>query len=124
MTSEADIKHYTLPNEQPICVLEVQTAFDNLTPKQKLYAHYVSKASWNGGLITLLQTSPESAPIFVFLHKLFSTVNPDDFKVLALKSNFSEDEVKALFVYTCGVFANAGNYKVRASQIFYYDLNK
>lgn len=113
MTSEIDKKHYTLPNEQPVCVLEVQQAFDNLSLKQKLYAHHISKASWHGGLITLLQTSPESAPIFVFLHKLFSILNPEDFKTLALKSNFSEDDVKALFVYACGVFTNAGNYKVR-----------
>lgn len=112
MNSEIDKKQYVLPNEQPIICLEAQKAFDNLTIKEKLYAHHISKASWHGGLITLLQTSPESAPIFVLFHKLFSTQIPEDFKALAIKSNFTEDEVKALFVYACGVFSNAGNYKV------------
>lgn len=112
MNSEIDKKQYILPNEQPIICLEVQKAFDNLTPKEKLYAHHISKASWHGGLITLLQTSPESAPIFVLFHKLFCAQNPEDFKAAALKSKFSEDEVKALFVYVCGVFSNSGNYKV------------
>lgn len=115
MNSEIDKKQYILPNEQPIICLEAQKAFDNLTQKEKLYAHHISKASWHGGLITLLQTSPESAPIFVLLHKLFHTQNPEDFKAIALKSNFSEDEIKALFVYACGVFSNAGNYKVRTN---------
>lgn len=112
MGAEVDKKQYILPNDQPIICLEVQKAFKSLTPKEKLYAHHMSKASWNGGLITLLQTSPESSEIFVLLHKLFKAQNPNDFKALALKSNFTEDEVKALFVYTCGIFSNAGNYKV------------
>lgn len=120
MDSEVDKKQYILPNEQPIICLEAQKAFGNLTQKEKLYAHHISKASWHGGLVTLLQTSPESAPIFVLLHKLFRTQHPEDFKAVALKSNFTDDEVKALFVYACGVFTNAGNYKVKTKLCLYY----
>lgn len=123
MDSEIDKKQYILPNEQPIICLEAQKAFDNLTQKEKLYAHHISKASWHGGLITLLQTSPESAPVFVLLHKLFRAQHPENFKAVALKSNFSEDEVKALCVYACGVFTNAGNYKVNIISFFIMHMN-
>lgn len=127
MDGEIDTKQYILPNDQPVICLEVENAFNNLTANEKLYAHHISKASWHGGLITLLQTSPESAPIFVFLHKLFRAQSPEDFKAQALKYNFTEDEVTALFVYACGIFSNAGNYKVSIkmllnSHIFYITI--
>lgn len=112
MAEEIDKKQYVLPNDQPVVRLEVEAAFNGLTLKEKLYAHYISKASWYGGLITLLQTSPESAPIFVLLHKLFCSQKPEELKELATKAGFSEDEIKGLFVYAGGVFTNAGNYKV------------
>ncbi|XP_057662440.1 dipeptidyl peptidase 3 [Diorhabda carinulata] len=109
--SNKNNSQYILPNDQPVVSLEVKSAFEGLTEKEKLYAHYISKASWHGGLITLLQTSPESGPIFVFLHKFLSAQPPTEFKSIALNSGFSEDEITALFVYACGVFTNAGNYK-------------
>lgn len=112
MEYEIDKSQYVLPNDQPVVTLEATSAFNSLTFKEKLYAHHISQASWKGGLITLLQTSSESGPMFVLFHKLFSAENPEEFKASALKSGFTEDEVKALFVYVCGVFCNAGNYKV------------
>lgn len=119
MGTEIDKKQYILPNEQPIICLEAQKAFENLSLKEKLYAHYISSASWHGGLITLLQTSPESGPLFVFLHKLFGAQSAQKFKEVALKNNFTKDEVGALFVYACGVFCNAGNYKVSLENHLY-----
>ncbi|KAJ8319543.1 hypothetical protein KUTeg_002891 [Tegillarca granosa] len=50
-----DLSQYILPNDTGVCLLDCITAFDNLTEKEKLYSHYVSQASWNGGLIVLLQ---------------------------------------------------------------------
>lgn len=112
MSSEVDKSQHILPLDQPIVTLEVASAFKGLTDAEKRYAHHISEASWIGGLITFLQTSPESGPIFVLLHKLFSNCKPQDFKSAALKAGFTEDEVKAFLIYTCGVFSNAGNYKV------------
>nr|XP_023013816.1 dipeptidyl peptidase 3 [Leptinotarsa decemlineata] len=111
MESVVDKNQYILHNEQPVVSLEFKSVFEGLTQKEKLYAHHISRASWIGGLITLLQTSPESGPAFVFLHKLFSAENPEKFKTGALAAGFTEDEIQALFVYACGIFCNAGNYK-------------
>ncbi|RZC40446.1 dipeptidyl peptidase 3, partial [Asbolus verrucosus] len=106
-----DKSQFILPLDQPIVSLEVASAFKGLTDKEKLYSHYISEASWTGSLITFLQTSPESGPIFVLLHKLFSIENPKKFKAEAIKAGFTEDEIKAFLIYSCGVFSNAGNYK-------------
>lgn len=112
MSSEVDKSQFVLPFDQPIVSLEVTSAFEGLSDKEKSYAHHISQASWVGGLINLVQTSPESAPIFVLLHKLFAGQSPKQFKEEALKAGFTAEEVQALFIYACGVFSNGGNYKV------------
>lgn len=56
MSSNED---YTLPNSQPVVVLECGTAFNALTKKEKLFAHYLSQACWVGSLIVLLQVSDD-----------------------------------------------------------------
>merc|ERR1712212_72530 len=61
---------YTIPIEQPVVALDARTAFEKLTEREQLYAHYLSRASFYGGLICLLQTSPESPGIFRLIHKM------------------------------------------------------
>ncbi len=52
---EADSPHF-LPKDQKVVALSVNS-FDSLPEQAKLYAHYLSKASWYGGLIVLHQVT-------------------------------------------------------------------
>lgn len=107
-----DRNQYVLPLEQPIVLLDASEAFNGLNNKEKLYVHYLVQASWVGGLIAFVQTSPESGPLFVLFHKLFKRQSSEELKSLALRNGFNEAEIKAFYVYVSGVFCNAGNYKV------------
>ncbi|CAL8091788.1 unnamed protein product [Orchesella dallaii] len=114
-TSNMDAKalsRYMLPLETPVAVLDCTQAFNGLTEQEKLYAYYLSQASWVGGLIAFVQTSPEAPAIFCLLHDLFKSNGVEELKNVAVgECAFTEDEWTALLVYAGGVFANAGNYK-------------
>ncbi|KAB0803489.1 hypothetical protein PPYR_00459 [Photinus pyralis] len=111
MGTEPDRAQFLLPLDQPIVCLDVSTAFAQLSKSEKFYAHHLSKACWTGGFVTLLQTSPESGPVFVLLHKLFSAQDPSEIRASASAHGFTDAEITGLFVYAAGVFSNAGNYK-------------
>lgn len=99
-------------NETPFLKLDAKVAFEGLSDKEKKYAHYLSRASWYGGLIVLFQTSRESPLIYLLLNRLFRSQDLPSLKTLALEqAGFSEDDFKALLVYTAAFFSNMGNYR-------------
>ncbi|CAG2227517.1 DPP3 [Mytilus edulis] len=106
-----DISQYIIPNDTGVCLLDCITAFEGLTPKERLYAHYIAQASWYGGLIVLVQTSPESPGIFILLQKIFRAQPISEVKSLALKQGITEEEWQAIMIYSAAFHANSGNYK-------------
>ena len=90
---EGDISQYTVPLDSPISCLDATLSFQGLTAQEKLYCHYLSRAAWEGSYICLLQTSPESVPIFVLLRELFSRQSFSSLRE-SVKNLLSDDEFK------------------------------
>ncbi|EFP03207.1 hypothetical protein CRE_28514 [Caenorhabditis remanei] len=102
---------YIIPNDSPVCQLDAEDAFKTLSEKERKYAHYVAKASFDGALAVFLQVSPESAPIFYVLYRLFKAETVDQLKEKAIAVGFTEAEWQAFLVYTAAFYNNSGNYK-------------
>lgn len=91
---QIDLSQYTISRDIDINFLGCRTAFDGLTNQEKLYAHYLCQASWEGALICLLQTSSESAGIFLLLQRVFRAEEIDELrkKATGTKDGPSEEE--------------------------------
>lgn len=121
----ADISHYIIPNSTGICLLDCTTAFKNLTDQEKKYAHYISQASWYGGLIVLVQTSPESPGIFMLLQKMFRSQPVSELVRMATEQlGLTAEEVEALMIYAAAFYSNMGNYKSFGDSKFIPNLPK
>uniref|UniRef100_A0A8C2WVL1 Dipeptidyl peptidase 3 n=1 Tax=Cyclopterus lumpus TaxID=8103 RepID=A0A8C2WVL1_CYCLU len=115
---------YYLPNEIGVASLDCSEAFRLLSPQEKMYAHYLSRAAWYGGLAVLLQTSPESADIFVLLQRIFRKQTPAQLEQVATTTGISSEEYQAFLVYAAGLYANMGNYKSFGDTKFIPNLPK
>merc|ERR1719350_2647227 len=102
---------FILPDDQPVVRLDAATVFNLLGTREQLYSHYLSKASWWGGLVVLLQTSPESPDIFRLIHKINCSQPVEELRSGLQEAGLTEQEVTAYFVYCSGFYANMGNYK-------------
>ena len=91
---EADLSAFTIPLDTPISKLDAAQAFNGLDKKEKLYCHYLSRASWEGGYICLFQTSPESVPSFLLLRELFTRQSASSLGK-AVEGKVKDDEFKA-----------------------------
>ncbi|XP_066502754.1 dipeptidyl peptidase 3 [Hoplias malabaricus] len=115
---------YYLPNDIGISALDCGEAFRLLSPKEQLYAHYLSRAAWYGGLVVLLQTSPESPTIYVLLQRIFRKQPPAELQAVATAVGLSSEEYQAFLVYASGLYANMGNYKSFGDTKFIPNLPK
>ncbi|CAF3772251.1 unnamed protein product [Rotaria socialis] len=102
---------HELPLESPILQAKCEEAFSGLNDYEKKYAHYLSRASWWGNMITFYQRSYESPLIFCMLTKLFRSQPLDTIREVAFsKAHFMEDEFTNLIIYYSMLVCNSGNY--------------
>ena len=110
MSAPEDLSAHILPPSTPLNCLYAERSFRDLSMKERMYCHYLARAAWEGGLICLLQTSPESVPIFLLMKDLLSR---QSLMVLRerVRNKVTKEEYEALMLYAAGVFTNMGNYK-------------
>jgi len=85
------VSEHQLPQDTPIVYLDANAAFDKLTADERLYAHYLSVASWAGQRIVLRQCSEESETIFDLILALFKGKNVDELKAKSIAAGNSTD---------------------------------
>ncbi|CRL05528.1 CLUMA_CG018166, isoform A [Clunio marinus] len=117
------LNEFVLELKTPFEELDCREAFDGLTEKERKYLHYYSKASWYGSMISFIQTSPESPLIFPLLHQIFNEENVESLRN-STAGKVTSDDFLAFIIYSCGVFANAGNYKGFGDTKFIPGLNE
>ncbi|KAI9100673.1 peptidase family M49-domain-containing protein [Phlyctochytrium arcticum] len=111
-------KHFLADTNSPICRLEVKTHFDGLSDKEKTYAHFIARASWEGARVLSTTISPESPTLYELFLAIFTggkaadgtplVTNIDELKK---KANVSEESWKYFLEYSAQVLNNLGNYK-------------
>ena len=87
----------------PIVSLTAKTFFDQLTEKEKFYAHHFSKAGHWGTRVVLRQVSHESEGIFDLILDVHKSLNGDYSKI-------AEASKRGYLEYASQFLANLGNY--------------
>ncbi|KAL4899153.1 hypothetical protein BDW74DRAFT_184019 [Aspergillus multicolor] len=109
---DANVKQHYLADSPPSVVrLEVKHHFDNLKDKSlRKYAHYISRAAFEGTRITLRQVSPESEPIYDLIVALYRACD-GKWPELAQKTSVSDENLRFFLEYSAQFLGNCGNYK-------------
>lgn len=65
-------ERYFADEKSPFSRLEAKPFFETLSLKEKKYAHYMSRAAFEGTRIIISQTNPHAIPIYDMILKTFS----------------------------------------------------
>ena len=108
---DASLRSQYLADNPPTVVrLEIVPHFAALSPKQKRYAHHLSRASFHGTRVTLAQVSPESPLIYDLILSLHQACG-GDYKKLSADTSVSSSEIAFWLEYAAQFLGNTGNYK-------------
>ncbi|RAL00385.1 dipeptidyl peptidase III [Aspergillus ibericus CBS 121593] len=98
-------------------------AFDGLSAQEKLYAHHMARAAWNGTRIILRQVFPEANGIFDFIMALYHDCD-GNWEQLATKTGVSMQDLDRFLEYAAIFLSNVGNYFGSGDQKFIPDITK
>ncbi|KAF8350715.1 aflatoxin-detoxifizyme [Amanita rubescens] len=103
-----DVQHFYADRSAPICSLNVGNVFDQLSSREKKYAHYIGLASWAGARIIQEQWTPHAKSLYNLLILTYSTDQGVliDLESLRADSGLSPEEWNDLLQYTTQVFSN------------------
>ena len=91
----------------PYCGLEVAKSFSLLTPKERLYTHWLNKASWAGVRIIQGQWTPYATKLYDLLITTFSNGEQPaglaGLDALKAKAGVDDDEWEAALQYAAQV---------------------
>lgn len=65
-------QRYFADENAPYSLLEAKPFFETLTPKEQKYAHFMSRAAFEGSRIIIDQTNPNALPIYDLILKVFT----------------------------------------------------
>ncbi|KAG9229300.1 peptidase family M49-domain-containing protein [Amylocarpus encephaloides] len=100
-----------LATENPhIFPLECRDAFESCSSQEKLYAFFMSRASYSGARILLRQVSPESEIIFDLIIRL-SKACEGDWKVLLEQKIIESRALDHFLDYAAAFLDSVGNYR-------------
>lgn len=102
--------HYLADNPPTVVQLEIAPHFTALSPKQKRYAHHLSRAAFHGTRVTLTQISPESPVIYDLILALHRACS-GDYKKLSDAASVPFSDVTLWLEYSAQFLGNMGNYK-------------
>lgn len=106
--------------------IECSKAFSQLNAKERAYAYYFTRASWEGAKICYFQRSYEAPAFFYLFQKIFISQSIAELKTLATGDalKFSDAEWTQLIVYIAAFFQNCGNYKSFGDTKFVPEVSK
>ncbi|CEG81408.1 hypothetical protein RMATCC62417_15617 [Rhizopus microsporus] len=111
-TASLKEKYYAYASP-PYCRLEAKPFFDTLTSKEKHYAHFISRASFEGTRVVITQTNPKALSIYDMIIKAFTNdqgdmINPQE---LRAASGVNDETFDEFLQYSAQFLGNLSNYK-------------
>ncbi|KAH3661796.1 hypothetical protein OGAPHI_005974 [Ogataea philodendri] len=112
---------YYADSGAPIARLSAKQYFDQLTNKEKLYAHYMSKAGFWGTRVVLRSVSPESEQIYDLILSIHKALKGD---YSILEKHLGKEAKTGYLEYASQFLSNLGNYRSFGDSKFIPRLNK